>query len=122
MRILGLVMELRVTDAPVLCNALSIWLTVAVGEACFRIAKTPATCGVAMDVPSKLSNPPPGTDEVIRSPGANRERNVAWLENEETLSNGVSPDPSPVEPTLTEVEIHDGTECTLVRQWFQTFT
>ena len=46
----------------------------------------PATCGAAIDVPLATSKPPPGTDEVIDSPGANSDRNGVTFENHDTAS------------------------------------
>jgi hypothetical protein len=69
-----------------------------------------------MDVPWKLLNPPPGTDELITAPGASKDKNVALLENDETASATAPKEPSPVEPTLTAVEIHEGKEMALTRE------
>ena len=91
-----------VIGTPVLVRAVRIWLTVAAGFACFRIAQAPATWGAAADVPLSTAKAPPGTDEVIDSPGARSERNDAEFEKDETTSDLV------VEPTLTAVEIQAG--------------
>jgi len=55
-----------------------------------------------MEVPLKKANPPPGTEELMLSPGASRDKNEAELEKEETVSDFV------VEPTLTALDIHAG--------------
>src|SRR5712692_2165206 len=75
---------------------------VAPGTACFSTAQPPATCGVAIDVPLSGTNPPPGIDDVIDSPGAKSLRNVARFENHEMLSV------LSVDPTLTTVEMQPG--------------
>src|SRR5262245_20928501 len=49
-----------------------------------------------------------GTEEVITLPGARSERNEALLEKLDTASATVPNDPSPVEPTLTAVEMQAG--------------
>ncbi len=87
---------------PVVWRALSTVLTEAVGVFCLRIAQAPATCGVAMEVPLQVANPPPGTADVMDSPGARSERKEAELENQETSSDSV------VDPTLTADEIQPG--------------
>src|SRR5688572_11936101 len=40
----------------------------------FQNRQAPATCGAAIDVPWELAKPPPGIEELIRCPGANRFR------------------------------------------------
>jgi hypothetical protein len=72
----------------------------------------PATCGVAIDVPSKLANPVGGTDETMSSPGARTETNDARLEKKDTELE--VPVVSPVEPTLTAVEMQAGAETAFV--------
>src|SRR5947199_91990 len=62
----------------------------------------PATCGDAIDVPSRTSYPPPGTDDRIDSPGAKTDRNGATFENHATSSVFV------VAPTLTADDTHAG--------------
>src|SRR5262245_22168066 len=91
-----------VIGRPVCCNVVRTWLTVAPGVACCRIAHAPATCGAAMEVPSSTSKPPPGTEELIDEPGANRDRKDATLENDEIASLFV------VEPTLTAEDTQAG--------------
>jgi hypothetical protein len=72
-----------------------------------------------MEVPWKFANPVPGvTDELIKEPGASNDRIAALLEKEETTSNVAPPDPSPVEPTLTDVEIQAGEAIALVKPSF----
>src|SRR4029450_193111 len=61
--------------------------TVASGFAWRRTAHAPATCGVAMDVPLKLAKPPPGTEDRMLTPGANRSRSGETFENEATWSS-----------------------------------
>ena len=82
------------------------------------MANAPATCGAAIDVPAKVANPPPGTDEVIHWPGASNERNEALLENDDTVSTVAPKDPSPVDPTLMALEIQAGAEIWLVKPSF----
>jgi hypothetical protein len=65
-------------------------------------AYAPAMCGAAMEVPLKKANPPPGTEELMLSPGASSDKNEAELENEERVSDFV------VEPTLTALDMHAG--------------
>ena len=79
-------------------------LTSASGTACFISAQTPATCGAAIDVPLSASYPPPVTDDVIESPGAHSDMNVAAFENHATWSC------LSVAPTLTADEMHAGAE------------
>src|SRR2546426_414359 len=65
---------------PVPVRASRIESTLAAGAACLSTAHVPATCGDAIDVPLANSNPPPGNDEMISSPGANRDRKGATFE------------------------------------------
>ena len=71
---------------PVSTKVASASSTVAVGKACLYTAQAPATWGAAIDVPSSVSKPPPGTDEVIGVPGANRSRSAEAFENQATSS------------------------------------
>ena len=64
----------------------------------------PVTCGVAIDVPLRTLNPPPGTEELIALPGANSDRNEATFEKDETWL-ALSTD-----PTLMAVEMQPGDE------------
>src|SRR5262245_9942894 len=89
---------------PVLTNAVRLSLTLAEGFWDLRIAQAPATCGAAMDVPSKAAKPPPGTDEVMTPPGARRLRIGALLEKFATKSDFV------VAPTLMALEMQAGAE------------
>jgi hypothetical protein len=57
---------------------------------------------VAIDVPSRASKAPPGSDETIDSPGARSERNGALFEKYESTSD------FEVEPTLIADEMHAG--------------
>ena len=69
-------------------------------------AQAPATWGAAMEVPSKLSKPSPGTEVRIPWPGASRSSWGALFEKRETAS-GVVPLPMPsTEPTLMTPEMH----------------
>ena len=90
-------------------NALRMSVTDADGRLDFMSAHAPATCGAAIDVPLKLLNPPPGTDDRIASPGARRERYWFVLLKSETSSAGRN-EPSVVDATLTAVEMHAGAE------------
>src|SRR3954468_11545525 len=96
-----------VIDSPVERNAARIALTLAPGSACRMIAHAPATCGAALDVPLSSWYPPPGTDEVISSQGANSDMNDAALEKYETLLL------LSVEPTLIADEMHAGDDSAL---------
>src|SRR6266849_1695654 len=91
-----------VIGRPVFRSAPSTVLTLAPGTACLITPHAPATCGAAMDVPLSASYNPPGTDDVIDSPGANSDRNGATFEKYETASVLF------VEPTLTADEMHAG--------------
>ncbi len=84
-------------------------MTEAEGVCCLSSAHAPATCGAAMEVPLKKANPPPGTDELMLSPGASNDKNDAELENEERVSDFV------VDPTLTALEIHAGAPMEFVK-------
>src|SRR6187551_2492104 len=95
-------MRVSVMGRPVLRRAERTVETVAVGAACRMIAHVPATCGAAIDVPLKSAKPPPGTDELIPSPGAKSDRNDATFEKYDT-SFDLS-----VEPTLTALEMQAG--------------
>src|SRR5262245_56429427 len=66
------------------------------------IANAPETWGAAAEVPVPTAKPPPGTEEVMDSPGAKSDKNGATLEKVETTSAFV------VEPTLTALEMHAG--------------
>jgi hypothetical protein len=101
--------RVSVTDRPVLCRAERRLATEAEEFWCLRSAHAPATCGAAMEVPLKKANPPPGTEELMLSPGASSERNEAELENDETVSDFV------VEPTLTALDIQAGAPMELVK-------
>src|SRR5882672_211766 len=80
--------------------------TVAAGCCCLSMAHAPDTCAAAIEVPEPPSTPPPGTDEVMKLPGASRFRNAALLENCDTTSTGaLLALPSPVDPTLTAEEM-----------------
>jgi hypothetical protein len=61
-------------------NRFNISVTLAVGNFCLSTAQAPATCGAAIEVPEKIAKPPPGTDDVIKSPGASKFKNWALLE------------------------------------------
>src|SRR4051812_14410719 len=87
---------------PSICSLFSRSATVEVGRVWRRTAKAPATWGVAIDVPLKLANPPPGTDEVMLEPGAQRSSTLPEFEKVEIWSALV------VEPTVTAVLMHPG--------------
>ena len=87
---------------PVPVRAWRISSTFAVGLACLSTAQVPATCGAAIDVPLAIANPPPANDEMMLTPGANRDRKGATFEKSATWSSLV------VAPTLTAVETHAG--------------
>jgi hypothetical protein len=96
------VTRVSATGVPVLCREERRLLTEAVGLFCLRSAHAPATCGVAIEVPLKIANPPPGTEEFMLEPGARRDKKDAELENEDRVSDFV------VEPTLTALDIQPG--------------
>src|SRR5712692_4356192 len=93
---------MSVTGSPVFRSAVNTVPTLAPGTACLITPHAPATCGAAIDVPLSAWYDPPGTDEVIDSPGASSERNGVTLENHETASV------LSVETTLTADEMQAG--------------
>src|SRR5919198_3902443 len=103
-RMRGLTTPLRasVIGLPVDCSAFRTVGTSAEGLMPFRTAQAPATCGVAIEVPLRTANPPPGTDELIEPPGASSSTSGDELENEETVSF------FSVEPTVIADEMHAG--------------
>src|SRR5262245_46556935 len=68
------------------------------------IAHAPATCGAAIDVPSSISNSPPGIDETMPSPGASSDKNGEMFENHATSSVKLTA------PTLIALGTHAGDE------------
>ena len=56
-------LRLSVIGKPVDCNAVKTSFTVALGLADFISAQTPATWGVAIDVPLAVPKPPPIMEE-----------------------------------------------------------
>src|SRR5258706_6612404 len=102
------VMPLRgsVIGRPVFCNADRTWETVAVGFADLSTAQAPATCGVAIEVPLAVPNPPgtyaSGREEVTEPPGASRLKKLALLEKLEMVLSLF------VEPTLIAEEMQPG--------------
>jgi hypothetical protein len=108
-----------VTTSPVVCSAFNNVSTDAVGLPSRRIAKAPATCGVAIDVPAKLANPVAsvvvGTEDRIHWPGASNDMNEAMLLNEDTRSRVAAEEPSPVEPTLIAPGAQAGDEMASVK-------
>ncbi len=50
-------------EGPVACSAATTPSTVTEGEALLNNANAPVTCGAAIEVPDKLLNPFPRTDE-----------------------------------------------------------
>ena len=101
--------RLSVTGRPVVANSVRMSSTVAAGLACFRTAHAPATCGVAIEVPLKVVNAPPGVDESMSVPGAKRSRSCDTFEKNATESI------SSTAPTLTAVEIQAGQEIALLQ-------
>jgi hypothetical protein len=103
MRGLITLLRLSVIGTPVLWRAERISLTDADGFACLRIAKAPATCGAAIEVPVLLATfPLPGTADVIFVPGASKDKKDALFELSLTVSLFV------VLPTLIADEIQAG--------------
>src|SRR5262249_6319601 len=83
--------------------------TVASGYFSLSIAHAPDTCAAACEVPEPPATPPPGTEEVMRVPGASRFRIAALLENCGTVSFGARGWlPSLVARTLTAEEMQAG--------------
>src|SRR5438034_11752194 len=70
------------TGVPVDVSALRISVTLASGLRCFITAHAPATCGVAMEVPALVPKRPPGTEELIKYPGARRSTMPVLLLND----------------------------------------
>src|SRR5688572_28820345 len=79
-----------------------------------RTAHAPATCGAAIDVPLNDANPPPGTEDVMTSPGASSRRNSLAFEKSDTWSAWRPKLPSVVEPTLIADEMQAGSEIAFV--------
>lgn len=64
----------------VLDNAMDTSLGVRVALLAPRMmAAAPATCGLAIEVPLKLTDPPVRFEDTIALPGANRSRHCPWL-------------------------------------------
>src|SRR5207244_12482448 len=84
MRILGLVTPLSgsVISGPVVCKAVRIWVTLALGAACLRTPHVSVSCGVAIDVTLAYPKPPLVSEESIVPPGAERERKWDYMERE----------------------------------------
>ena len=93
-----------VIGTPVVCNALSISVTVALGFADLSTAHAPATCGVAIDVPLAKTYWLPGYEEYTEPPGASRLNKLLLLEKHEIDLSLF------VEPTLTTLDTHAGHE------------
>ncbi len=100
--------RVSVTGMPFFSSEAKSALTVAVGEACRRIAKAPVTCGAAMEVPVAAAYRPPGYDDRIAVPGARSERNRF------TFEYGARTSALLVAPTLTALEMHAGALMRLV--------
>ena len=71
-RVVPAAIRVSVIMTPVPTNAWRTSSTLAPGTACLRIAQAPATCGAAIEVPLDSKNTPPGYDETMLLPGANR--------------------------------------------------
>ena len=95
-------------------NAFSTSSTVELVQTDRSAVIAPATCGVAMDVPLKGANPPPGTDELILEPGAKRSTIDALFENDERESVFV------VAPTVTASVMQPGEFTALVKPYCPT--
>ena len=87
---------------PVLFRISSASSTVMEELACLSNAHAPVTWGAAIEVPLKVSNDSPGTDDSMLTPGARRSRKGAEFEKLTTASAFV------VAPTLIALEIHAG--------------
>ena len=101
-RVVPVPARVSVIRIPVSLRAWRTSSTLAVGAACLRIAQAPVTCGAAIDVPLAIAKSPPGNDEMMSAPGANRDRKGATFEKSATWSSLV------VAPTLTAVDTHAG--------------
>ena len=73
----------------------------ACGRACMSSAARPATCGVAIDDPDNVRQPPPGLAEITSTPGATRSgvsgcvrRLNRWLEEKSATSPAASQAPT----------------------------
>src|SRR5215217_5248572 len=77
-------------------------ITVLLGSLSSRSAQAPATCGAAIEVPLFWAKLPPGTDEVMPTPGASRSTIGDILELEAMASLSV------VEPTVIALDMHPG--------------
>ena len=97
---------------PVWRSALRIVPTLAPGTASRSRPHAPATCGAAIDVPLNAWNVPPGTEDVMTSPGATSERNDATFENHEMWFD------LSIDPTLMAEEIQAGVEIPHVAEPF----
>jgi len=89
-------------ERPVLCSAERTWAALAPGWADRINAHAPARCGAAIDVPFRTVNPPPGTDELIDTPGAKKSSKPDTFEKAATTS------PLVVAPTLIAEETQAG--------------
>src|SRR5215475_12951821 len=94
-------------------------LLVPMGHSCLNRATAPDTCAAAIEVPKPPANPPPGTEEVMKPPGASRFRNGAPSENCNTASSGATVElPPPKAPTLTADEMQAGKPIASVKPSF----
>ncbi len=78
------------------------WRIDASGFFDFKTAQVPDTWGAAIEVPFQLSNPPPGTEELIEWPGAIYETKSEMLEPVQILSESVEA------PTLNALDMQAG--------------
>src|SRR5688500_7819652 len=74
------------TDTPVRRSTSTISVTPASGFSDLRTAHAPDTCGAAIDVPPSAVKPPPGTAELMISPGASSVSCALLLVNDDTAS------------------------------------
>jgi hypothetical protein len=82
------------------------------------MAQAPVTWGVAWEVPLKKAKPPPGTEELMKDPGASRERKEAEFEEKIEFERDETTSDLVVEPTLTAEEIQAGATRALVNPSF----
>src|SRR5688572_7135562 len=91
-------------------------LTVFQGSLSSRSAQAPATCGAAIEVPVFLAKLPPGTDDLMFTPGASRSTIPDILELGAMVSFlVVALSFTVVAPTVIALEMHAGAATALVK-------
>ena len=82
---------------------------------CSSSAHAPETWGAAIEVPLLVSNPPPGMEELMPTPGARRSTREDMLELEAMLSPAETVGFA-VEPTVIALEMHAGAPTAFVKE------